>query len=147
MLNKFIPAPTLPSSPRHVADFRWSLAALTALPATAFASDFTGLLWFLLALQVAAFVVIFPAIWIASRRIERPWVRILLRVVVLCAFWAPTPVDGTWITWAPAGMLVLDPPIMLIALGAVALWTVVLWTVFMGMRKLAAQGDDPPAGS
>jgi hypothetical protein len=104
------------------------LVGLTVLasPASAYASDFTGLMLLLVGALAGMFVVVFALTWFATRLIAQRWLRLLIRVAVICAFWTPVKFGGAGYWW-PAAFAYGDPALAFAAVASAVGATVVVW--------------------
>ena len=88
---------------------------------------------FLGALAVV-FVVVFGATWVLTRFVTARWLRLLIRVAVVCGFWTPVPLGGAGYWW-PAAFAYTDPSYALTAVAGVVGATLVVWLGLLGLAR------------
>lgn len=74
-------------------------AALLSSPAIAHASDPAGLAVMLYGVLAVVFALVFLATWFLTKLISRRWLRIAIRVLVVCLFWTPVPIGDAGYWW------------------------------------------------
>ena len=131
--------PKKKSLPENIALF----FGLLGWPACAYASDPSGLIVMIYGAIFFAFLIVFPITWLVTRPLSPRWLKVLLRVAVICIFWTPVEIGGAGYRW-PAPASLMEPERLPAALASIGLATLIGWLLVMGWLWARPAADHSP---